>query len=92
MKKKNTKNLKKEISDILEMPEEVVFDMPLISFKGRSEAVIENYKGIIEYGTEKIRLNTSVGIFKITGENLVIKGLDADNVIICGQINSAEFL
>ena len=89
---KKTVDIKKEISSALEIPEEVVFDMPFISLKGREEAVIENYKGIIEYSSERIRINTKSGIFKLTGEGLVIKCLDADNVIISGKINSAEFI
>ena len=89
---KKTVDIKKEISSVLEIPEEVVFDMPFISLKGREEAVVENYKGIIEYSSERIRLNTTSGVFKLSGEGLTIKCLDADNVIISGKINSAEFI
>ncbi len=90
--KKVKKNLKKELSAAFEMPEEIVLDLPLISLRGFEEAVIENYKGIIEYSTEKIRVNTSVGILRLTGENMFIKCLDADNIVITGKIKSAEFL
>ena len=90
--KKDKPNLKKELSAALEIPGEVILDMPLISLKGREEISVENYRGIIEYSTEKIRLNTTAGIFKITGENLLINCLDCDNVIITGKINATEFL
>ena len=90
--KKDKPNLKKELSAALEIPGEVILDMPLISLKGREEISVENYRGIIEYSTEKIRLNTTAVIFKITGENLLIKCLDCDNVIITGKINATEFL
>ena len=82
--KKDKPNLKKELSAALEIPGEVILDMPLISLKGREEISVENYRGI--------RLNTTAGIFKITGENLLIKCLDCDNVIITGKINATEFL
>ena len=90
--RKKSVDIKKEISSVLEIPEEVVFDMPFISLKGREEAVVENYKGIIEYSSEKIRLNTTSGVLKLTGESLAIKCLDADNIIISGKIDSAEFI
>ena len=64
--KKDKPNLKKELSAALEIPGEVILDMPLISLKGREEISVENYRGIIEYSTDKIRLNTTAGIFKIT--------------------------
>ncbi len=90
--KKEKKNLKKELSAAFEMPEEIVSDLPLISLRGFEEAVIENYKGIIEYSTERIRINTSSGVLRLTGENMFIKCLDADNIIITGKIMSAEFI
>ena len=90
--KKDKTNLKKELSAAFEIPGEVVLDMPLITMKGKEEVVIENYKGIIEYSTEKIRISTTAGIYKLTGEGMLIKCLDSDNVIITGRINSTEFL
>lgn len=90
--KKDKTEIKKELSAAFEIPGEIVLNIPLISLKGREEAVIENYRGIIEYSTEKIRVNTSSGVLRITGEGLLIKCLDADNVIITGKINSTEFL
>ena len=90
--KKEKKNLKKELSAAFEMPEEIVSDLPLISLRGFEEAVIENYKGIIEYSTERIRINTASGVLRLTGENMFIKCLDADNIIITGKIMSAEFI
>ncbi len=90
--KKEKKNLKKELSAAFEMPEEIVSDLPLISLRGFEEAVIENYKGIIEYSTERIRINTSSGVLRLMGENMFIKCLDADNIIITGKIMSAEFI
>ena len=90
--KKEKKNLKKELSTAFEMPEEIVSDLPLISLRGFEEAVVENYDGIFEYSTEKIRVYTSVGVLRLTGKDMFIKCLDADNIIITGKIMSAEFL
>lgn len=90
MKRKN--GLKKDISSAFEIPEEVVLDMPFISLRGSSEAVVENYKGIIEYNSDKIRINTTVGILKFTGNKMTIKCLDLNNIIITGCISQIEFL
>lgn len=90
MNKKN--DLKKDISDAFEIPKEIVLDMPLVSLRGNNEAVIENYKGIIEYSSEKIRINTTIGILKFTGNRLAIKCLDLNNIIVTGSISQIEFL
>ena len=75
--KKRKTNIKEELSAAFEIPKEVALNVPLISLRGREEVVIENYRGIIEY---------------ITGEKMLIKCLDADNIVISGAINSTEFL
>ncbi|MEA4971702.1 hypothetical protein SDC9_142580 [bioreactor metagenome] len=90
MNKKN--DLKKDISDAFEIPKEIVLDMPFISLRGNNEAVVENYKGIIEYSSEKIRINTTIGILKFTGSKLAIKCIDLNNIIIIGCISQMEFL
>ena len=46
MKKKRKAH--NSISVVLELPDEIVFDMPFISLRGRKEAVIENYKSVLE--------------------------------------------
>lgn len=89
----NRKNdLKKDISTAFEIPKEIVLDMPFISLRGNNEAVVENYKGIIEYSSEKIRINTSVGVLKFAGSKMAIKCLDLNNIIITGCIEHIEFL
>ena len=92
LKKAKRADIKKNISETFELPGEIVLNMPLISLRGREEAVIENYRGIIEYSPDRIRINTTAGIFRLTGENLFIKCLDADNIVVAGKIISAEFL
>lgn len=90
--KKEKRSLKNELSAALEMPREIVSDLPLISLRGFEEAVIENYRGMIEYGSERIRINTSVGVLRLEGRDMYIKCLDSDCVIITGRITSAEFI
>lgn len=86
------KNIKKNVSDALELPKEVLLNLPLISLMGKEELLIENYKGIIEYGEEKIRINTGVGVLKIEGKRLLLKHITAENIIINGDIVKFEYL
>ena len=59
------KNIKRNFAEALEIPEEIVLNLPLITMTGRERLVVENYKGVIEYDEKQIRLNTSIGILKI---------------------------
>ena len=90
--KKEKKSLKKRISNAFDIPKDVTRNLPVRSLRGRDEAVVENYLGIIEYDPEKIRISTSAGTLCLTGEKMLIKSLDSDSLIITGKIRSAGFL
>ncbi len=90
MKKK--RKARNSISAVLELPDEIVFDMPFISLRGRKEAVIENYKSVLEYSSEKIRIDTSAGRLAVSGAELTIKCIDIQSVVISGRISCIEFL
>jgi sporulation protein YqfC len=49
---------------------------------------VENYKAIIEYEKDLIRLNNNVSIL---GENLNIAEITSDEIIVNGKIKSIEF-
>lgn len=85
-------NIKDKITDMLDLPKEIVLDLPLISMIGKEEVTIENYKGLIEYSEGRIRVNTSIGVLKIEGKNLFFKQITTEYVFIIGTIISVEYL
>ena len=76
----------KKISDILDMPKEVTLNYPKITVLGEESVEVENHKGLLELSQSVIRLNTSMYLLKITGENLDIKSITGDDVEIIGKI------
>lgn len=92
--KKNSRKLdiKKKIINIFELPKEVILNLPLISIIGSEEINIENYKGVIEYNLERIRINTSCGVLKIEGKKLSLKQITAENISVNGLISKLEYL
>jgi sporulation protein YqfC len=88
----NKKKLKEKVAEILELPKEVVLDLPKITMFGDRNMLVENYKGIIEYDDNKIRVNTGRGIIKVTGEKLMIREITSEDLMIDGDIVSLEFL
>lgn len=85
-------NIRKKITAILELPKEIVLNLPLISVIGNEEINIENYKGIIEYNEERIRINTSSGIIRIEGKSLHLKRITAESMTINGIITKLEYI
>lgn len=89
---KGNQNIKKKLVNTLELPKEIIFNLPLITIVGNEEINIENYKGVIEYSPEKIRINTECGVLKINGEKLSFKQITAENIIVTGIIQTLEYL
>lgn len=87
-KKDNIKNM---VSEVLELPKDIMLGLPKITMVGKVEIHIENHKGIIEYSKEIIRINTSEGILKITGKNMDIKNIITEEVRVTGEVISIEF-
>jgi len=91
MKEDKFINIKSSISDALEIPKDIMLDLPRITFIGNLQVAIENHKGIIEYSNENIRVKMKDGIIKITGVDLIIKTIISEEIIISGKIASIDF-
>ncbi|MDP4181976.1 MAG: sporulation protein YqfC [Bacillota bacterium] len=84
--------LKERVTEVLDLPKEVVLDIPKLTMIGNTNLIIENYKGIIEYDLEKIRINTGIGIIRICGCALFIKEITSEDIMVNGKIVSLEYL
>ena len=88
MKSKKRMN---KVSDILELPQEVVSKKPKITIVGFEEMLKENYKSILEYNDFYIKINTYVGAININGFNLKLKEMTGDDIMVLGKIDSLDF-
>ncbi|MBO5149082.1 MAG: sporulation protein YqfC [Anaerotignum sp.] len=84
--------LRKNMTEALELPKEIMLNLPLISLVGREEVTIENYKGILEYGEELVRIGTAAGVLRLTGSGLCLKQLSAECMVVTGRIENLSFL
>ena len=88
--KKNIQKAKLNITNALELPLDLALDLPKITVIGNLKVEITNHKGIIEYKNEIIRINTNIGVLKITGESLEIKNIFVEEINIDGNIEKIE--
>lgn len=84
--------LRKNMTEALELPKEIMMNLPLITFVGREEVTIENYKGILEYGAETVHIGTTAGVLRLTGKTLQLKQLSAECMVVTGSVEKMEFL
>ncbi len=91
-KKKESLTVKEKVAKMLEIPNEVVSDRPRITTVGKREVFVENYKGILEFSNEIVRINSNYGIITITGKNMKIREITSEDMIICGNIKNIDYL
>jgi len=85
-------NLKYSISEALELPKDIVMDLPKIVMVGNIQLNISNHKGIIEYNQDTLRVNSSIGVIKITGSNLKLKTILSEEIVVNGFIDGIEII
>lgn len=83
--------LKQKLSDVMNIPDELITDSPKIEFESNRRVWIENYRGIIEYTDELVRVNTADFIIIIAGSEFTIFSVTLDDLCIDGNITSVEF-
>lgn len=84
------KDSKMKIAEILNVPLEVVEDIPSINIKGNEEITVENHRGVEIFTERKIILRSNIGLICIEGENFEITYLSAETVIIKGAFISLK--
>ncbi len=85
------KTIKERVADILALPKDAGGVSTVINITDMQEAVIDGYKGIIEFTENIVRLNTPKYIIKIEGADLEIKEVAAEYIAVRGIIKSVEY-
>lgn len=83
--------IREKMTEKLRLPKDLVMGAAVLTVTGRSEAYIENYRGIIEYTEEKIRLQTKTCQMTLTGQKLHIDYYTEDEMKISGLIGEIHY-
>lgn len=84
------RKLRKWTADLLDMPQDVMYDLPRLTMIGDRQLYIENHRGVIHFTTEKLTLALSKGVLEVTGADLVIRTIWTEEVFIEGTIKNIE--
>ncbi|MHB8158555.1 MAG: sporulation protein YqfC [Desulfocucumaceae bacterium] len=86
------KRLKRQMSDVLEIPSDIMLDLPKMVMVGDIQLFIENHRGIIEYSRESIRINVGDYEVAVVGEDLLLRNILPDEICLEGRIKSVNFI
>ena len=90
MKKKEPKAAR--IADALDLPLDVMCDVPRTELLGNSRISIENFRGVLDYNENCVKINTASGIIKIDGDGLFIERITDEGIFIRGIVLRIEFV
>jgi YabP family. len=80
------------ISKNLKLPSDILAGAPIVTVTGKNQISLENYKGIIEYTGNLIRIQSKICRIHIEGDNLNIDYLTDEEMRISGLIKSIQYL
>ena len=88
MPKEEKKKIRQKFQDAMEIPKELLKEYSRVTIIGAEDIWIENYKGILEYSEELIRLSNNICIY---GQNLSVEEITSEDILIIGKIKNIEF-
>lgn len=80
-----------KLAGILEIPQDIVMDLPRITMLGNKQILIENHKGIIEYTTSIVRVKINKGQLLIKGCNLTLGNLQMEQILVEGTVEEVKY-
>lgn len=85
MREKTVRHME-QLSDTIHLPDDILAGAPILTVIGQRELYLENYKSIIEYTGDEIRIQTKTGRIHIEGKALNINYYTQDAMKITGSI------
>ncbi|HHX75538.1 MAG TPA: sporulation protein YqfC [Firmicutes bacterium] len=88
---KKSGNWRRRLADILELPREIVLNLPRVTIVGNLQCYIENHRGVIEYAEGCVRVAIESGELAVRGHDLVIRYLASDEIAVEGTVTAVEY-
>lgn len=79
------------LAGFLDIPQDIVLDLPRITMLGNQQLLVENHKGIIEYTPSVVRIKLNQGELFVQGENLTLGNLQAEQILVEGVVRGITY-
>ncbi len=75
----------------LDLPEDVALDLPRVTILGGMQVTVENHRGIVSYDPCRVVVGMNGGRILITGEDLVLGCVQAEEISVTGLVAAVAF-
>lgn len=82
---------KESIANKLDLPRDIILNMPKITVTGENEIIIENHKGVVLFEENQVKVNSGVGLISIQGNRFEILFMGGSTITIGGKFKSIVY-
>ncbi|PYZ94249.1 sporulation protein YqfC [Salipaludibacillus keqinensis] len=83
--------MKKWMVDHMDLPADVVMDLPRLTMIGQFHLYIENHQGVLRFTNEELRLSLREGQLVIKGEDFILKTILPEEILLEGMIRHISY-
>ena len=86
------KKVKQLMTKTMDLPQDVMMDLPRITMIGQLHIYIENHRGLLAFSDSEVRLMLKNGQLLIKGTSFVIKTILPEEIMLEGKIDKVYFI
>ncbi|MEH6939497.1 sporulation protein YqfC [Bacillus sp. JJ664] len=80
------------MSSKMDLPPDVLLELPRITMLGQLHIYIENHRGLLVYSDKELRLLMKQGQLLIKGKDFVLKTMLPEEILLEGEIEHVYFI
>jgi sporulation protein YqfC len=89
--KDRKRRIQQQFANFLDIPKDIMMDLPKVVMVGDVQVFIENHRGIIVYTSTQVRVNTSIGELEVNGLDLTLRNILPDEIAVEGRVTSVAY-
>ncbi|MCM3586288.1 sporulation protein YqfC [Mesobacillus maritimus] len=92
MAKKWSQLIRNWMTQKMELPPDVMMDLPRITMVGQIHIYIENHRGLLAFSDREVRLLLEQGQLLVKGKAFVIKMILPEEILLEGKIDQVIYI
>ncbi|WP_409289350.1 sporulation protein YqfC [Peribacillus sp. SCS-37] len=92
MAQKWGQKIRQLMMNTMDLPQDVVMDLPRITMIGQLHIYIENHRGLLTFTDTELRLMLKSGQLLIKGTSFSIRAILPEEILLEGKIDQVSFI
>jgi len=92
VEKQRRQSMLDRAADKFDLPGDALGDQPRVTITGSTHVLVDNHKGLLDYGREEIAVAGKRIAIKIIGTDLELRAMNTESLLVTGDIFKVEFV